>query len=372
MSERGPQAANQVKELKVSGHTMTLAPGLYCVFNAADGPVPSADTGLPGVRLSQSPGQNDGEAAIVGFESGGWIGQDAAALIRVTRGAAEILVTVYQEANTTVDAPKLQVVRLSAEPAAAPVQQASPATPPDVVEVIAHVYGKGDVGGRLNEWMGEPGSNRWIEGFAVVPAAVPSSDIEYQAVLGRGWLSPWAQGGQFCGSRGMSLPILGLRVKLRGAAAESHRVQLTASFIDGTRVGPVHDGDACEAPSLAALEAFQLTIVPAPASAAAPVPAARAAASRAAAPRAEASPAAPRPEPAVSRRNASKPAGGTRTKAVATAKGPISKIPEKPAATAPASRAKAVAKAAAPASPAPEPPPARAATAKRAPASRRR
>jgi hypothetical protein len=33
-----------------------------------------------------------------------------------------------------------------------------------------------------------------------------TGDIEYQAVLGRGWLSPWIEGGKFCGSRGMALP----------------------------------------------------------------------------------------------------------------------------------------------------------------------
>ena len=60
------------------------------------------------------------------------------------------------------------------------------------------------------------------KGFAIAPVADgPAEDIEYQAVLGRGWLSPWVEGGQFCGSRGMALPMLGLRVRLRGAGAET-------------------------------------------------------------------------------------------------------------------------------------------------------
>ena len=108
--------------------------------------------------------------------------------------------------------------------------------------------------------MGEPGSKRWVEGFALAPAGLTPSDIEYQAVLGRGWLSPWAEGGQFCGSRGMSLPILGLRVRLRGAAAEGASLLVSATFMDGTRVGPVADGGAVEAESLAPLEAFQITL----------------------------------------------------------------------------------------------------------------
>lgn len=271
MADRG---AGEVSELKVSGHTMALEPGLYCVFNAHDGPVPSNDTGLPGVRVTASPGQQAGDVAIVGFEANGWIGPDAAALIRVTGQAARVMVTVYQEPNTTRAAPKLQVVRLSPDPAPTlpATQPVLPAAARRTVEVVAHVYGKGDVGGGLTDWVGEPGSTRWIEGFAVAPACVPPQEIEYQVVLGRGWLSPWAEGGQFCGSRGMSLPILGMRVKLRGRSAGTHRIQLHASFVDGTRIGPVGDGDPCEAPSLAALEAFQVAILPVTAAQAKPKP----------------------------------------------------------------------------------------------------
>ena len=106
---------------------------------------------------------------------------------------------------------------------------------------------RGDVTVPLGEWIGERGSKRWIEGFGIAPPeGCAAEDIEYQAVLGRGWLSPWAEGGQYCGSRGMALPILGLRVRLRGAAAETHDVRLRASFVDGTEIGPVGDGAPCE------------------------------------------------------------------------------------------------------------------------------
>jgi hypothetical protein len=58
----------------------------------------------------------------------------------------------------------------------------------------------------------------------------------------------------------MSLPILGLRVRLRGASAQTHSLTVSATFVDGAVIGPVSDGQACEAPSLAALEAFQVTL----------------------------------------------------------------------------------------------------------------
>ena len=131
-------------------------------------------------------------------------------------------------------------------------------------EIAAHLQIRGDVLSRLGEWVGERGSQRWVEGFAISPRheVVTPAEIEYQAVLGRGWLSPWAEGGQYCGSRGMALPILGLRARLRGKAAETHTVEISATFTDGTKIGPVGPGEACEAASLAPLEAFRITIVP--------------------------------------------------------------------------------------------------------------
>ncbi len=268
-SDASQTSAAAVTELKVSGHLMTLNPGVFCVFNNPGAAAPDAQTGLPGVRISAAPapGPFKGSVAISGFNGDGWLGgAEGATLIRVSGGPAQVLVTVYQVPESGHEAPKLQVLRLSeagaaasAEPAAA--APAPPAPPP--MEVAAHIYGRGDVLGRLGEWMGERGSKRWIEGFGLKPAGgVPATDIEYQAVLGRGWLSPWAEGGQFCGSRGMSLPILGLRVRLRGASAETHAVRISATFVDGTDVGPVTGADACEAPSLAALEAFLVSLEP--------------------------------------------------------------------------------------------------------------
>jgi hypothetical protein len=357
MSDAAAAAQRVITELKVSGHLMTLDNGVFCLFYAPGSAPPSSATGLPGVRLSlppELPAQGAGQGAPPGllsistFREDGWLGgQDSAALIRVTRGPAQVLVTVYQDTDGLHEAPRLQVMRLSGGPdqaaptQAAPTQAAltqaaptramadappapssgphgnagetkqdrdgqGPAVPDQAVpaesgqagtgpaapppgsaaevtpadaEVAAHVQGRGDVLTRLDEWMGERGSQRWIEGFAIAPRQpVTRDDIEYQAVLGRGWLSPWSDGGHYCGSRGMALPILGLRVRLRGTAAERFDCRVSATFVDGSAIGPTDTGEACEAESLAPLEAFHVEIAPRPAlaatSPAAPAPAA--------------------------------------------------------------------------------------------------
>ncbi len=272
-------ASKTITELKVSAHLMTLDAGLFCIFNSPGAPSPDAATGLPGVRLSMPPAPAglNGTVSISGFNAGGWLsGDDGAALVRVTGGPAQVLVTVYQDLDGQRDAPKLQVIRLTeaateqsavalpqSADAAALASTAKPSVQGRNIEVAAHIYGRGDVGGLLGEWMGDRGSKRWVEGFGLMPGTdIATSDIEYQAVLGRNWQSPWSEGGQFCGSRGMSLPILGLRVRLRGAAAETHTLSISASFVDGTEVGPILDGEVCEAPSLSPLEAFQVTLSP--------------------------------------------------------------------------------------------------------------
>ena len=130
------------------------------------------------------------------------------------------------------------------------------------MEMVAHIQSRADVGAMVGDWLGERGSKRWVEGFGVMPHGLSPADIEYQVVLGRGWLSPWVEGGQFCGSRGMALPVLGLRIRLRGAVAETHEVLYSATFIDGAEVGPVRDGEPCEAETLAAMEAFQVILRP--------------------------------------------------------------------------------------------------------------
>jgi len=267
-----PSAAKMFTELKASAHLMTFDPGIYCIVQTPGVRRPDDGSGLPGVRITlpPNPQQPHDAVSISSFRPDGWMsGSSDAMLIRVTSGPAQVLVTIYQAPNGVDNAPRIQVLRISEEQAAA--QAAAPARVPGTVaetptvtpEVVAHVQARGDVGTRLGEWVGERGSKRWIEGFIVAPQPpIAASDIEYQAVLGRGWLSPWVEGTNLCGSRGMALPILGLRLRLRGEASSQYDVSYSATFIDGTAVGPVPAGEACEAESLAPMEAFQLVFAP--------------------------------------------------------------------------------------------------------------
>jgi hypothetical protein len=245
---------------------MSLEPGLFAFYHAPDSPVAENGSGLPGVRISLPPGSSGADHVIIKtFHDDGWLtGRNDAALVRVVNGGAQVLVTVYQSANGNEPAPRLQVMQLSSDlPIPQTVTRTALVAPPaGATEVIAHVQRTGDVPGRLGAWVGVPGSKLWIEGFSLSPEnTVPEETIEYQAVLGRGWLSPWVKGGEYCGSRGMALPILGLRARLVGAAAQQFVLSYSATFIDGSRAGPVEAEETCESENLAPLEAFQVQLV---------------------------------------------------------------------------------------------------------------
>ena len=49
---------------------------------------------------------------------------------------------------------------------------------------------------------------------------------------------------------------------LMRAAAKEYTARYSATFVDGSAVGPVDEGTACEAPGLAALESFLIELVP--------------------------------------------------------------------------------------------------------------
>jgi hypothetical protein len=259
-------------ELKVTGHFMALPAGLFCIVNEPAAPA-AQNFGLPGVRLSPPP-NGARNVEISGFRPDGWLSATGdAALVRVTNGPAQILVTIYQLPNQPDSAPKLQVRQLlvgadapaAAQAAAAAPQGAGPAPAPAPVkaDVVAHIQTRGDVGAKFGDWLGEKGSEHWIEGFAVdAPADINPADLSYQAVLGRGWLSPWVEAGQYCGSRGMALPLLGLRIRLQGKAAELYDLTCSAAFIDGSTTGPVGSDETCESDTLAPLAALQVSLTP--------------------------------------------------------------------------------------------------------------
>ena len=265
-SERQVQArptGQRIQDLRTSAHLMTLDAGTFCLVNGSG---KSADDVISGVRVSVTD-PADSNVTMISFRSDGWLAGGDAALIRVQTGPAQVLVTIYQPVGGTIEsAPKVRILRLLDAGTAAAIPAVTGVRRPVMVltephDIIAHIQRTGDTGRSFGEWVGLPGSQMAIEGFSLsAPKDLEPGDLTYQAVLGRGWMSPWSESGQFCGSRGMSLPILGLRVKLSSAAAERYDFSYSATFLDGTKLDGLGSDDSCETSTLAALEAMRIEL----------------------------------------------------------------------------------------------------------------
>ena len=127
--------------------------------------------------------------------------------------------------------------------------------------IFVHIHNLGDVEGKAGEWIGTRGSSQWIEGVMIVPEqAIANDEVEYCVTSNFYTWSDWVRGGEYSGTRGQSLPIRGLRIRLKGSAAESFECRYSGSFTDGTEVQGILDGEVCASESLAPLSAVQIVL----------------------------------------------------------------------------------------------------------------
>lgn len=249
--------------LDVSAELLSIEPGLYtvdlaCAQRTQAGPTIS----FPFISLTAmpAPAGEPGRAYVSTLSDTQIIqvsGQTA--YLRVAGGPARVLLTIYTARGATA-LPEViirQATTVSHQPPAVPSKEEDVPSLP--LSLLAHIERLGDITVQGGRWAGAPGSKASLEGFAISPeAGLSPADIEYQAVLGIDWRTPWASDGAFCGSRGLSLPLLGIAVRLSARAAATHTVAYWGSF-GGQLVGPVSDGEVC-AGTGAPLEAIRVTI----------------------------------------------------------------------------------------------------------------
>jgi hypothetical protein len=264
--------------LEASAQLLDFDPGLYSV-EVGSGDVTRAQEGvaLPCIRLDPLPTTlaSPGRAFVATMAETGMVMPGAhAAYLRVERGRASVLLTIYKLAGvkTGPDVRIRLIGKADGQPVVAPPQAPAPPIASLPLTVLAHVERGGDVTAPGGAWVGRPGSGTAIEGFAVMPAAgIAAADLEYQAVLGTDWNTPWVLGGAFCGSRGLALPLLGLRIRLTRDAARRFRCQYWASFAGRGEIGPVEAGEVCTGDG-APLESLRVSITEVPQNLPAPKP----------------------------------------------------------------------------------------------------
>ena len=132
-------------------------------------------------------------------------------------------------------------------------------TEPVAFEYMGHIQDRGDDWAMGGTWLGEAGSKRSIEGIMLRRIA-DITGVSWQAVLHDGRLTNPAHDGEFCGTRGRRTPICGFRINLEGDAAQRLKCHCFATFVDGSKVGPVLAGHTCQSRSLAPLESLRIEL----------------------------------------------------------------------------------------------------------------
>jgi hypothetical protein len=187
----------------------------------------------------------------------------APAFVRVAGGVAAAIITVYKMAGAMVP-PEVRVRRISAPDLDVAIRdEIEPALQSLPLTLVVHIESHGDMTVEGGQWAVAPGrAGHSIEGFAIMPGADFTSDqIEYQALLGQDWTSPWTSGGDFCGSRQMALPVLGVRVRLRGDAAARLRCVVWGRYAGG-EVVQVENGELCRNDAGTPLEGMRVALLP--------------------------------------------------------------------------------------------------------------
>jgi hypothetical protein len=148
--------------------------------------------------------------------------------------------------------------------AANAVVSAVSAEMPVPMQIGAHIRAHGDMTFSDVPWAGRVAPGLWIESFCMRPLERFSAhDIEYKGLTGSGFETPWLSDEKMCGTKGMSVPLVGFAVRLKPSPATAlYDCEYSGYFQSGATVGPQRNGAPCRS-SVAndALEGIQVRIV---------------------------------------------------------------------------------------------------------------
>jgi hypothetical protein len=141
--------------------------------------------------------------------------------------ASEVVVGLRRgSSDGSLDASfRLEAIVLADEPAAV----SRPAVESAPLSFLAHLANVGDASFAQNVWAGGPDAPAAIEGLQIVSQGAAAA-LEMQVLVGSRpprW-SEWVGAGQYAGSRGHGLPLVGVRLRLK---PESVGVEIAAEAL---------------------------------------------------------------------------------------------------------------------------------------------
>jgi len=288
-SHAKPAQAVQEEGLSASVQVLPLPAGLYLFSVTAAHPATAKTTGLlslPAVHVGLGPGVPADQVEFVAGPStqGAWLFAQGDLLVTKINGTGATLIM------TSLRAPggevlSIKVERLEARAAA--LEAARPAPPAAVpapstavpvakrpdkraakrlvkgsrqpvipaaatdgplpLQIGAHIRSRGDMTFADLPWAGRVAPGLWIESFSVRPLqGFSAQDIEYKGLTGSGFETPWLSDDKMCGTKGMSVPLVGFAVRLKPSArAAAYDCEYSGYFQSRVTVGPLRNGAPC-------------------------------------------------------------------------------------------------------------------------------
>ena len=243
-------AAQPDSKIEVTAQLLSLEPGLFTIW-LAPAKVIQTEGGmvLPCARFDPLPAIGQGRAFLSSLTESPLLTPGAPpAFLRIVESRTSVLLTTYKLSGgmippeihlSVVEPPSRRQIENPV-----PEREGLPSLP---LEVMVHLENHGDMKFDGGVWAKAPEADAAIEGFSITPGpGIPSGILEYNAVLGQDWVSPSMPSGEYCGSRQMSLALLGVRISLIGEVSGRYRVQFWGRF-GSDEHGPFESGETCEA-----------------------------------------------------------------------------------------------------------------------------
>lgn len=114
-----------------------------------------------------------------------------------------------------------------------------------------------------DSWVGRVAPGLWIESFSIRPLQhISASDIEYKGLTGSGYETAWLSDEEMCGTKGMSVPLVGFAVRLKPSAlTAAYECEYSGYFRSGVTIGALRNGAPCRSTvANDPLEGFQVHI----------------------------------------------------------------------------------------------------------------
>ena len=218
-------------ELQSQQKTLDMQRGLFLIKYES-----SEDTQHPPtVRVSADEGCESSIELILAPDAGGAVlwSPGATLVARAIRNARLRLV-VAAAAPSGSTAARIQVVPLSQDPGGLREQELSAPLDLTGFRVLGHVAGRGDVVVDADNWIAGPLAPSRIEGFAIQwPEKLPDLVLRYAVTVGgpRPTMGPLVEAGNFTGTKGRALPIVGATMEISGAAAHGQQLAVDSIFL---------------------------------------------------------------------------------------------------------------------------------------------